>query len=113
MPRRAVRCRVWFGRARGYCTSLAGWPTGRPGGPPPRMKTKPALRRDDILKTFAESPRPTGDHTMKSTTLITLSLLAVSAGAFAQSPEIDKALLAAPGQLKAGATVIKWKPDFT
>jgi hypothetical protein len=44
---------------------------------------------------------------------IVLGVLAVSAGAFAQSPEIDKALLAAPGNLKMTATVIKWKPDFT
>jgi hypothetical protein len=51
---------------------------------------------------------------MISTLPIALTLLAASAGAFAQSsPEIDKALLAAPAQLKAGATVIKWKPDFT
>ena len=40
--------------------------------------------------------------------------LAVSADAKAQSQaEIDTALLAAPQQLKADATVIKWKPDFT
>ena len=39
---------------------------------------------------------------------------ALSTSAFAQtSPEIDKALLAAPAQLKDGATVIKWKSDFT
>jgi hypothetical protein len=47
---------------------------------------------------------------------IALCLLAVSAGLFAQSSDqaaIDKALLAAPGNLKAGATVIKWKADFT
>jgi len=44
---------------------------------------------------------------------IVLGVLAVSAGAFAQSPEIDKALLAAPGNLKMTATVIKWKADFT
>ena len=50
---------------------------------------------------------------MKRMLPIVLSALAVSAGAFAQSPEIDKALLAAPGNLKATATVIKWKPDFT
>ena len=45
-----------------------------------------------------------------------VTLLAVSDGAFAQAPDqaaIDKALLAAPGNLKAGATVIKWKADFT
>jgi hypothetical protein len=29
------------------------------------------------------------------------------------SPEIEKALLPAPDQMKAGATVIKWKADFT
>src|ERR1700687_1537603 len=53
---------------------------------------------------------------MKRTTTIALSLLAVSAGAFAQAPDqaaIDKALLAAPAQMKAGATVSKWKSDFT
>ncbi len=53
---------------------------------------------------------------MKQTLPIALTLLAVSAGAFAQAPDqaaIDKALLAAPGNLKAGATVIKWKPDYT
>jgi hypothetical protein len=51
---------------------------------------------------------------MKRTLSILLVASAVSAGAFAQSsPEIDKALMAAPAQLKAGATVIKWKSDFT
>src|SRR2546425_12554877 len=51
---------------------------------------------------------------MKRVIVVVLSILAISAAAFAQSSaEIDKALLAAPAQLKAGATVIKWKPDFT
>jgi len=53
---------------------------------------------------------------MKHTVPIVLTILAVSAGAFAQAPDqaaIDKALLAAPGNLKAAATVIKWKFDFT
>jgi hypothetical protein len=53
---------------------------------------------------------------MKRMLPIVLSILAVSAGAFAQAPDqaaIDKALMAAPGQLKAAATVIKWKADFT
>src|ERR1700680_817743 len=53
---------------------------------------------------------------MKQMTSIALGFLAVSAGAFAQAPDqaaIDKALLAAPAQLKAGATVVKWKADFT
>lgn len=44
---------------------------------------------------------------------LVVSFLAVSMGAFAQQAEIDKALLAAPPQLKDGATVIKWKADFT
>ena len=53
---------------------------------------------------------------MKHTVPIVLTILAVSAGAFAQAPDqaaIDKALMAAPGNLKAAATVIKWKPDST
>jgi hypothetical protein len=40
-------------------------------------------------------------------------LLAGAPAAFAQSPEIDTPLLAAPANLRQGATVIKWKPDFT
>jgi hypothetical protein len=47
---------------------------------------------------------------------IVLSAVAISSGLFAQAPDqaaIDKALMAAPGNLKAGATVIKWKSDFT
>jgi len=51
---------------------------------------------------------------MKRMIPIVLSMLAVSAGAFAQDQAaIDKALLAAPGNLKTTATVIKWKPDYT
>src|SRR6266516_4865398 len=51
---------------------------------------------------------------MKRVIVVVLSILAISAAAFAQSSaEIDKALLAAPRQLKEGAAVIKWKPDFT
>ncbi len=51
---------------------------------------------------------------MKRIAPIVFGILAVSAGVFAQDQAaIDKALLAAPGNLKAGATVIKWKPDFT
>lgn len=51
---------------------------------------------------------------MKPMLPIVVMILAASASAFAQSsPEIDKALTAAPAQLKAGATVIKWKSDFT
>ena len=53
---------------------------------------------------------------MKRTLPIVLSALALSASAFAQAPDqayIDKVLLAAPANLKAAATVIKWKPDYT
>src|ERR1700719_4639816 len=53
---------------------------------------------------------------MKRMIPIFLSILAASASTFAQAPDkaaIDKALLAAPAQLKAAATVIKWKPDYT
>src|SRR5438128_8066221 len=51
---------------------------------------------------------------MKRMIMVVVIMLAVSAGAFAQSQaEIDKALLPAPRQLKADATVIKLKPDFT
>jgi hypothetical protein len=53
---------------------------------------------------------------MKRTIPMVLSILAVSACAFAQSPDqaaIDKALMAAPGNTKAAATVIRWKADYT
>src|SRR6202163_4273091 len=53
---------------------------------------------------------------MKRIIPIVVAILAASASAFAQAPDqaaIDKALLAAPGNLKAGATVVKWKSDFT
>jgi hypothetical protein len=48
------------------------------------------------------------------TTLMLLGVLAASA-AFAQTPEqtIERALTAAPRNMKEGATVIKWKADFT
>jgi hypothetical protein len=53
---------------------------------------------------------------MKRTIPMVLSILAVSACAFAQAPDqaaIDKALMAAPGNTKAAATVIRWKADYT
>jgi len=52
---------------------------------------------------------------MKRTLLVVLTMLALSAGVFAQTAtdEIEKALLPAPRNMKEGATVIKWKPDFT
>ena len=48
---------------------------------------------------------------MKRVVLV-LIVLAASTSAFAQS-EVDKALLAAPANLRDDATVIKWKADFT
>jgi hypothetical protein len=51
---------------------------------------------------------------MKRTIAMVITVLSASAGAFAQDQAaIDKALMAAPGQLKAAATVIKWKADYT
>ena len=51
---------------------------------------------------------------MKRFFMIIFGMLAISAGSFAQnSPEIDKALLPAPRNMKDAATVIKWKSDFT
>ena len=52
---------------------------------------------------------------MKRMFAMALCMLAVSTAAFAQpaQEEIDKALTPAPRNLKEGATVIKWKPDFT
>ena len=48
---------------------------------------------------------------------LTTAFLFIAAGSVAlvaqTSPEIDKALLPAPAQMAAGATVIKWKSDFT
>jgi hypothetical protein len=48
--------------------------------------------------------------------ILVFSVLAVSTGAFAQSAPtdtVDRALAAAPRQMKEGATVIKWKLDYT
>jgi len=52
---------------------------------------------------------------MKRIALFILGVMAVSTSALAQAPaaDIEKALLAAPANMKEGATVIKWKPDFT
>jgi hypothetical protein len=52
---------------------------------------------------------------MKRTALFVLGVLALSAGAFAQAPAdaIEKALSAAPRNLKEGAAVIKFKADGT
>ena len=53
---------------------------------------------------------------MKHVVLIVFAVLAcASANAFAQAADdaTEKALAAAPRQMKEGATVIKWKPDGT
>lgn len=51
---------------------------------------------------------------MKPSVLFVLAAMAISTGAFAQDDAaIQKAVLAAPANLRDGATVIKWKPDFT
>ena len=51
---------------------------------------------------------------MRRIVLITLGILAASTSGLAQTPaELEIALLAAPANLRDGATVIKWKPDFT
>ena len=50
---------------------------------------------------------------MKRIAILWVGVLLVSASAFAQNPEIDTPLLAAPPNLKADATVIKWKADYT
>ena len=52
---------------------------------------------------------------MKLIALFVLGVMAVSTSALAQAPAdaIDKALVAAPANLREAATVIKWKPDYT
>ena len=48
---------------------------------------------------------------MKRVALLVLGVVAVSACAFAQEAAVET--LAAPANLREGATIIKWKPDFT
>lgn len=51
---------------------------------------------------------------MRCMILVVFSVMAVSAGSAAQSSEeIEKALLAAPRQVRDATTVIRWKDDFT
>jgi len=52
---------------------------------------------------------------MKRMILFALGVLVASTGAFAQTAEesIERALAAAPRQMKEGATVIKWEADYT
>jgi hypothetical protein len=51
---------------------------------------------------------------MKRLILVFAGVLAFSTSAFAQaSPEIEKAVLAAPANMREGVTVIKWGPNQT
>src|SRR6202163_575303 len=52
---------------------------------------------------------------MKRFASLVLGVMAVSTRALAQAPAdvLEKALSAAPANLREGATVIKWKPDYT
>ena len=52
---------------------------------------------------------------MKRVAMFVLGVMAVSTSALAQAPAdaIEKALSAAPANLREAATVIKWKADFT
>jgi hypothetical protein len=52
---------------------------------------------------------------MKRLIPIALGMLAISIGVFAQTQAevIDRALAAAPRQMRDGATVIQWKADYT
>jgi hypothetical protein len=52
---------------------------------------------------------------MNRIALCLLGVMAVATSALAQAPaaDIEKALGAAPANLREGATVVKWKPDYT
>ena len=58
---------------------------------------------------------------MRRAGLMAAAAMMMTAGMWAQAPapapagssEIETALLAAPAQMREGATVIKWKPDYT
>ena len=52
---------------------------------------------------------------MKRIALLVIGLVAASAGAFAQAedPAISTPLLAAPENMRAAATVVKWSPDHS
>ena len=50
---------------------------------------------------------------MSRRVLVLIALLAVPAGAFAQVSDVETPLLAAPANLRQGATVVKWNADYT
>src|SRR5207237_9457860 len=50
---------------------------------------------------------------MRRIAIFGFGVLAMVAGAFAQTPDTDTPLLALPANLRADAGVVKWKPDHT
>jgi hypothetical protein len=88
-------------------------------------KGRTRAERETFLNNWVDENHSAAHSTVHRGEIVTMKIsfvrtvliaAAVSAGAFAQMPDqapIDKALLAAPGNLKAGATVIRWKADFT
>ena len=50
---------------------------------------------------------------MTRNALMFLAILTLASSSAAQSPDIDTPLLAAPANQREGATVVKWKADFT
>src|SRR5690349_18467507 len=50
---------------------------------------------------------------MSRCAIVIVALALGTSHLFAQSPDIDTPLLAAPANQRDGATVIKWKPDYT
>jgi hypothetical protein len=53
---------------------------------------------------------------MKRVVVMACAMLALAVSAFAQAtpdPAFERALAPAPRQMREGATIIKWKPDFT
>ena len=66
--------------------------------------------------TLASTPLGSEFATGKKMIIIVLGVLAISNGTHAQTPDnpsIERALAAAPRQMRDGATVIKWKDDLT
>jgi hypothetical protein len=54
-----------------------------------------------------------GGLEMTRCALTFIGVVVLAGSSFAQSPEIDTPLLAAPANQREATTVIKWKPDFT
>ena len=50
---------------------------------------------------------------MTRNVLVFAGVLVLSTGAFAQTPDVDTPVLAAPANQRQGATVVKWNADFT